>query len=158
MAYFDDSVACDIYEDILKQTLLFQHIRTVSGDACIEQIGKGLVSLRNGLHARVWHPGLDACLVDGNPYGTHEMAHDIIWKDLNECLNNSYNSFLGKQYSRALDCVCYALDLFIGYIDNFEISVSMVEPHRKSGRWRPVVSKGVSGEAIAWTGERGGQA
>ena len=63
-----------------------------------------------------------------NPYGTRRMTHDVIWDNLNKCMNNSYNSFLGKWYSDALDCVYYALGLFIGYIDKFEIQVSMVKP------------------------------
>jgi hypothetical protein len=124
----NDLTIYDVYEDILKQTLLFQHIRVVSGDACIERIGKGLDSLRNGLQAYVWHPGIDVCLINGNPYRAHEMAHSVIWKNLNECLNNSYNLFLSKQYSRALDCVCYAFDLFVQYIDKYDIQVSMVKP------------------------------
>jgi hypothetical protein len=128
MAYFDASAICDTYEDILKQTLVFQHIRIVAGDACIEEIGKELVFLRTMLHARVWHPGSEACLASGNPYGTHQIVHEVIWKNLNECLTNSYNLFFRKRYERALDLVYYALELFIGYIDKFEIPVSVVEP------------------------------
>ena len=65
MAYFDGSTICDVYEKILKQTLVFQHIRIVDGDVCIEEIGKGLVSLRQALHTRVLHSGSEACLMNG---------------------------------------------------------------------------------------------
>jgi len=132
MAYFDASTICDDYEDILKQTLVFQHIRIVGGDACIEQIGKLLSSLRGALHARVWHPGSVVVAHRGNPYGTHEIVHEVIWNNLNKCLTNSYNLFFRKRYEMALDHVYYALELFIGYIDKFEIQVSMVESLRHS--------------------------